>query len=216
MKVINERSQIHEVADRWKEQYYHGGQWDNNDHSDRKLIYQQLASLDRETANAADVAKIIGNSTWVDKQTCDECRKQFECVVQLGGEPDYESSTASICLACLKKAVKLSQSPVRSEGAVRDYNCPETGKRCDRMCQTMCDIQADRLELLTEALSDLSDMYAHVWDRVDGALVMLPQSIKRFERAHAKARIALRRPLEHDKASAATVSVSAEPKDNSR
>ena len=44
---------------------------------------------------------------------------------------------------------------------------------------------------LYEALKDLSDMYAHTWDQVDGALVMLPPSIPRFEAAHKKAQEAL-------------------------
>ena len=34
-------------------------------------------------------------------------------------------------------------------------------------------------------------MYSHAWDRVDGALVMMPASVKRFEDAHAKASAAL-------------------------
>ncbi len=38
---------------------------------------------------------------------CDECNKYVAEVVQMGEEPDYESSTAKICAACLMAAMKL-------------------------------------------------------------------------------------------------------------
>ena len=44
---------------------------------------------------------------------------------------------------------------------------------------------------LLSALEELSSMYGHAWDRVDGALVMMGSSIERFENAHEKARAAL-------------------------
>lgn len=50
---------------------------------------------------------------------------------------------------------------------------------------------ANEIERLQEALQGLSDMYARTWDRVDGALVMMPDSVARFEAAHKKASIAL-------------------------
>lgn len=37
------------------------------------------------------------------------------------------------------------------------------------------------------ALKGLSDLYGHAWDRVDGALVMMGDSVDRFEKAHADA-----------------------------
>ncbi len=38
-----------------------------------------------------------------------------------------------------------------------------------------------------EALKELSAMYAHTWDRADGALVMMDSGVVRFEEAHSKA-----------------------------
>jgi hypothetical protein len=46
-------------------------------------------------------------------------------------------------------------------------------------------------ETLRAALSELSAMYAHAWDLVDGGLIMMGPSIPRFEAAHAAARKAL-------------------------
>lgn len=54
---------------------------------------------------------------------------------------------------------------------------------------------ADEVEKLRAALKGLSDMYAQTWDRVDGALVMMPETVSQFEAAHKKARIALGEPL---------------------
>lgn len=39
---------------------------------------------------------------------------------------------------------------------------------------------------VVEALREISLMYAHAWDRTDGALFMMPASIPRFEAAHEK------------------------------
>lgn len=44
---------------------------------------------------------------------------------------------------------------------------------------------------LYESLKELSALYAHAWDRTDGSLVMMNDSIERFERAHEKAAAAL-------------------------
>ncbi|MEY9676062.1 hypothetical protein ABIE93_005996 [Bradyrhizobium elkanii] len=44
---------------------------------------------------------------------------------------------------------------------------------------------------LVKALTDLSNMYSHAWDSVDGNLLMLGPSIDRFEKAHHAAQVAL-------------------------
>lgn len=49
----------------------------------------------------------------------------------------------------------------------------------------------DEVDTLRAALQGLCDMYARTWDRVDGALVMMPDNIERFEKAHAAAQFAL-------------------------
>lgn len=50
-------------------------------------------------------------------------------------------------------------------------------------------------ERLRAALEGLESMYQRTWDRADGCLVMLPDNVERFEKAHAAARIALGCPL---------------------
>ena len=44
--------------------------------------------------------------TW---KHCHECSSYAEIVVELGEEPDDESSTASVCLPCLRKAVAMAE-----------------------------------------------------------------------------------------------------------
>lgn len=97
MKIITIRTQIREVAKRWKLQYGRT----------RTDIANLLEALDVETATAEDVERIIGNGSWVHPIPCDECREKHEIVVQLGEEPDYESSTVNICQECLRKALML-------------------------------------------------------------------------------------------------------------
>jgi hypothetical protein len=46
-------------------------------------------------------------------------------------------------------------------------------------------------ETLRAALSELSDVYTHCWDLVDGGLLLMPSSMERFEKANAAARKAL-------------------------
>lgn len=46
-------------------------------------------------------------------------------------------------------------------------------------------------EAMREALMELSAMYTHAWDLVEGGLVMTQSSMPRFENAHAAAVAAL-------------------------
>lgn len=46
-------------------------------------------------------------------------------------------------------------------------------------------------DALVKALTDLSNMYSHAWDCVNGNLVMLGSSIERFEKAHYAAQVAI-------------------------
>lgn len=49
-----------------------------------------------------EVEAILGHSI---DSSCDECGKRAPRLARLGDEPDYESSTAYICMDCLKRAI---------------------------------------------------------------------------------------------------------------
>lgn len=107
MKLLNERTQVREVAERWREQYRPYGEWGRTVYGPSQPIYERLKRLDAETATAADVDAIIGVTGWADRATCQECRvRSFDCV-HLGDEPDYDASYAIICVDCLRKALAL-------------------------------------------------------------------------------------------------------------
>ena len=108
MKLITERTQIREVAALWRKQYPQPRR--TIDIAGDKIhneIAGKLDALDVEAATAADVAAIIGNTSWCHQSRCDECNRFFPAAIQVGEEPDYESSTAILCLECLEKALAL-------------------------------------------------------------------------------------------------------------
>ncbi len=104
MELLNERNQVRTVARKWHAQY--GAGTYSGDKRGR-AVGAELAALDVEKASAAEVAEIIGNDSWVAKDSCDECGAETWDAVQLGETPDYGSSTAVICADCLKAALRL-------------------------------------------------------------------------------------------------------------
>lgn len=94
MKLINERNSVRDVAARWERQYPKDGHYGEN--KETQAITTALYKLDVETATAADVAEIVGNNSWCEPLTCDECGEDVSTAVQLGQEPDYGSATATL------------------------------------------------------------------------------------------------------------------------
>lgn len=56
-----------------------------------------------------DVDRVITNDSWTYVPLCNECKTQASAVVEIGEPTDYESSTATVCLACLEEAVALAR-----------------------------------------------------------------------------------------------------------
>lgn len=107
MELIDERSKVSEVAERWRQQYYsvqHG--WMQTMRGDSGAVHRQLVALSAD-ATAADVAKIIGNDSWAGPSRCHECGESALCTVQVGQPPGYESHTAELCEGCVRKALSL-------------------------------------------------------------------------------------------------------------
>lgn len=100
MRLITIRDKIRTVAERWAEKYG----------SPRGAISDKLRALDLDTATAADVARIVGNDSWVGLE-CNECGGKFDEVVE-AGEPlvedyDYRSATVTLCRECATRAAAL-------------------------------------------------------------------------------------------------------------
>lgn len=109
MDKITKLKRIDRVAQSWRAQYP----------TTKEKTYKRLKALPKD-ATEEDVVAIIGNSSWT-RCECDECGKDVSTLIQLGQEPDYESSTATVCEDCLKRALKM----IREE----DKKCPRGGKK---------------------------------------------------------------------------------------
>ena len=101
MKVITREGLAVLAADNWKQTYFRKGEWQYG--SDKEVIYYNLVKLGYNP-NYEDVDKTIGNTSWTSIY-CNECNESVLKAIQLGEEPDYESSTACICKPCLLKAM---------------------------------------------------------------------------------------------------------------
>jgi hypothetical protein len=88
------------TAAKWADRYS-----DNSWGQDKLDILKRLLALE-SNPEPDQVDSIIGNASWTATK-CDECGTQGIEVVELGEEPDYESSTACICKDCLRRALSL-------------------------------------------------------------------------------------------------------------
>lgn len=88
--VFTKRQMIEEVADKWRAQY-------PDSHQE---TYNELLKLNSETATPEKIAEIIGNNSWT-MLICNQCKRDVEAVVTVGAYPDYETSTACLCIDCI-------------------------------------------------------------------------------------------------------------------
>lgn len=102
MKIIKKSFKIENIAEHWKVKYPKNTRLFGGKTSDE--IYNLLLNLNPKTEKG--IKKIIGNASWT-RNNCDECKKDADLLIEIGQEPDYESSTAQICIKCLQKAVTL-------------------------------------------------------------------------------------------------------------
>lgn len=97
MELITIRTQIRNVARRWRAFYQNTQLWD----AARAAIADKLDVLNPETATAEDVRNIIGNDSWACAQWCEECDQRKETLVEVGD--DY------VCADCLRAAAALCE-----------------------------------------------------------------------------------------------------------
>lgn len=108
--IRSAQNEVSTVAERWKRAYLHSGGW-TNCLGGSERIYTRLAALP-STADAKDVAAVIGNDSWVGDM-CSECRKHSSDIVQCGEDPDYESATVYLCFDCARKYAAFINKHVR-------------------------------------------------------------------------------------------------------
>jgi len=105
-RLLTRRAIIGCVAERWRAQYCHAGQWSECMGGPASAIYDKLVALDLETAGRDVVDEIIGNHSWTAIQ-CDGCQRDVARAAQVGQLPDYDSATVVLCADCLALAVEL-------------------------------------------------------------------------------------------------------------
>lgn len=104
MIIVTRQTRANQACEAWRRQYrgITNIKWAH--------IGDQLEALG-PTPNPDDVDRIIGNGSWTDTPTCDECDATHNGPrVRVGSEPDYDSATAHLCRRCIKKAAALMES----------------------------------------------------------------------------------------------------------
>lgn len=99
---------IKDVASRWKSSYFGQNKWLDTyivNGRTKEQIYKELIKLG-DNATEEKIISIIGNRSWTNN-TCHECERDVDVLVQLGQKPDYESYTARICTDCITNALNL-------------------------------------------------------------------------------------------------------------
>lgn len=135
-RIQTTRMLIRDVAAKWDRQYSGG----RNYAPDKRAIYERLRLLDGETATPEDVREIIGNDSWTSLQ-CGGCSKYVGALVIVGDEPDYESSTAYLCYACVKDAFAAFDCREHADCAAH----PETlGRACREATENKGDGKGER------------------------------------------------------------------------
>ena len=91
------------VPMRWATQYssYPEQDW-------KSRVTRELAALCFDERTPARINAIIGNDSWTTNK-CDECEKDYDVLVRIGDEPDYDARRLDICHDCLSKAADMAK-----------------------------------------------------------------------------------------------------------
>ena len=111
-RLLTRRNVILAVRDRFWEQYrnYTPKHLFRNELSVAQ-IDARLAELDLKTCTHIEVEAAMGGLRWVD-HACDGCSKNFDILVRMGDEPDYETRWQDLCRDCLADALALIDTAI--------------------------------------------------------------------------------------------------------
>lgn len=77
-----------------------------NNNTDQKLI-DNIKNARIDKIELSDLEKIVGQKYVNYGVICDSCDNVVGKVVMVGQKPDYDSSTAKLCIDCARKALKM-------------------------------------------------------------------------------------------------------------
>jgi hypothetical protein len=106
LKLITKQSKVKPAIERFLKVFpqYHkqfgsgGGYWSQE-------RFDAINALNPETATPADIERTM-NSSWSENR-CDECQKDFDTLVQIGQEPDYDARWLCLCGGCLHRSMEM-------------------------------------------------------------------------------------------------------------
>jgi hypothetical protein len=108
IKWMTAESLAADAANRWRKQYRRYMSDQNyrlrSGQHPMEILNALEALGDAPTPEA--VSNIIGGPHWTTPCACNVCGENPDAVCEIGETPDYESSTAYVCLPCLQKAVR--------------------------------------------------------------------------------------------------------------
>jgi len=105
--IITERDAIKSALPHFKDTYCKDGVWNVYTGPlaawwplQPSEIWAKISVMDLDTVSIAEFNQVL---KWADV-TCDNCRQDVKAVIQVGHMPNYDSSTAKLCLDCAKEA----------------------------------------------------------------------------------------------------------------
>jgi hypothetical protein len=115
MKLHIKTEKIKSIAERFRSTYCFNGKW-TPCYFGIEQTHSANYELLKKASAEAEIEAIIGNKSWT-RNSCSECGKDFDVVIEIGQPEDYESATAYLCASCLGKALGLAQG--HGEGMTR-------------------------------------------------------------------------------------------------
>lgn len=68
--------------------------------------YNRMLTLDPETCTVAQFEEALGVTHWT-ANCCDECKEDFDTLLHVGQEVDYDARWLLLCKGCLLKAADM-------------------------------------------------------------------------------------------------------------
>lgn len=69
-----------------------------------ELRFKNISKLDINNCSVEEFNTALGETLWTENR-CDECTGDFDKLIHIGREPDYETRWLHLCVGCLQKGI---------------------------------------------------------------------------------------------------------------
>jgi hypothetical protein len=111
VKLYTAETMARDAARQFKELYFRNGKWVDGTYfywvkpgETTQSTYERLLALG--PTPTPEAVRELTNDSWVTPGRCHECKQDSAVLVEVGEEPDYESSTARLCPKCISEALR--------------------------------------------------------------------------------------------------------------